>query len=640
MPTPTVIREFARQAGRRPDLEPDVIETIVDFKGSYFDDPHPARWRAAELEELLLGILPRKVTADEDWFAAVTPTTRAYLEFLRDRGQLARGSDPVAVLLAALDRIGDGVLAASRDPRNFGMAKAIFSSVGFDPSASDPAAAAMAAFNDLPDAERARILDPSLRAMALSGEPADVAEHAPSLPAVWLPPAADLAAAARQAPLARALARLVTWNGPRRKVTRQQVLPLPDARSACTDLDLPLPPGPVRSAEQLPALHRLWMLAQRTELLTVTKGAAVPGDAAAALTDPGTGPDDVLDWWLDLFDTCLADGPDETDDESDDVRPSLDELDALDALDLDGLDDLVGAVDEMIQSVLVELYPGAEMPLKLMDEGILDAIRMSAEELDEQGTAVEMIRTTVLRRWKAHVDQLLELGAATVEDDELTLTALGRYGVRAVALDDGGEAPLITDPAALDAADLLSALQAVARTVGDPLIEAWSAARTPVEAIEQLLAAARTGTAGQRMTATTVLREQFEQHLDGAARPLLEAAREDDVLAAYAYVLLSAPDQPVELPTHLKQWTALEAVALATETGAFDDLDRRRDVPELQPLWETVDEDADLDSAWRSRHPQLVEVLEAIAAHHPRGRARKAASKSLFKHRRLTAGQS
>jgi len=304
------------------------------------------------------------------------------------------------------------------------------------------------------------------------------------------------------------------------------------------------------------------------------------------------------------------------------LDPDLDDLDVEEALD---------AVDDMIPAVLVELYPGVEMPLKLMDEGILDAARMSVEELDVAGPAVEVIRAAILRRWKAHVDQLVELGAATVADDELALTALGRYAVRAIAVDDGGEAPLITDPAALDGAELLRALQPVARTVGDPLLEAWSAARSPAEAIEQLLAGARVGTAGHRMAAMTVLSERFGEHLRGTARLLLEVARDDDVLATCAYLLLSEPGRPVELPAHLQQWTALEAVALAVETGTFDDLGRRRDVPELEPLWHIVDRDADLDSAWRNPHPQLVEALEAIATHHPRGRARKAASKSLFK---------
>ena len=638
MPTPTVIREFARQAGRRPGLEPDVIETIVDFKDSYFGDPHPARWRVSELQELLLGVLPRKVSADDDWFAAVTPTTRAYLEFLRDRGRLAPGSDPAAALLATVDRIGDGVVAASRDPRNFGMAKAVFSAVGLDASAPDPLAAAMAAFNALPDAERDRILDPALRTLVPAGEAAGpLAGHAPSLPAIWLPPEAELATAARQAPLARALARLVLWNGRRHKVTRQEVLSLPDARRACADLGLIVPPGPVRSAEDLPALHRLWLLAQETDLLTIIAGTAVPGDAAAALTGPRAdatadataGSAAVLDWWLSLFETCVLEGPELANDE-----PDVYDLDLMDDVDADvevDVEDVLDAVDEMVLSVLTELYPGTAIPLTLMDEGILDAVRMSLEELDEPGPAPEAFHATAVRRWRAHVDQLIEVGAATVTDDELTLTALGRYGVRTITLDDGGEAPVITDPAALGGAELLRALHPLDRAVAEPLLAAWSAGRTPTEAMEQLLAGARAGTAGHRMTATTVLRERFGDHLDGAGRPLLEAARDDDTLAAYAHALLSPPGRPVELPAHLHQWTALEAVALAIETGAFDDLGGRRDVPELEPLWHIVDQDGDLDSAWRSPHPQLTHALEAVAAHHPRGRARKAASKSLFK---------
>ena len=62
-------------------------------------------------------------------------------------------------------------------------------------------------------------------------------------------------------------------------------------------------------------------------------------------------------------------------------------------------------------------------------------------------------------------------------------------------------------------------------------------------------------------------------------------------------MLLTEPDRPLELPTHLKQRTALEEVTLAAETGVFGDIGERRDQPQLESLWHVVDQDADLGSA-------------------------------------------
>jgi hypothetical protein len=104
--TPAVIRDFGRQVGNQPGIEPDVVQTLVEFKDSYFADPDPAHWTVNVLEELMIEVLPRKVTAPDEWFAAVAPTTRAYLQFLIDRDRMAPGSDPARALLAAVDQIG------------------------------------------------------------------------------------------------------------------------------------------------------------------------------------------------------------------------------------------------------------------------------------------------------------------------------------------------------------------------------------------------------------------------------------------------------------------------------------------------------------------------------------------------------
>jgi hypothetical protein len=139
--------------------------------------------------------------------------------------------------------------------------------------------------------------------------------------------------------------------------------------------------------------------------------------------------------------------------------------------------------------------------------------------------------------------------------------------------------------------------------------------------------------AGTRMIAITVLNESFHDHLLGADRHQLETLRDDPVLGVAAHVLLTEPDHAVQFPPHLQQWVALEAVARTLDNGIFDDPDLPGRSDALTALWQIIDQDADLDSAWTSTHPQLTDVLEAVAAHHLKGRIRKAAKKALFKTR-------
>ena len=107
----------------------------------------------------------------------------------------------------------------------------------------------------------------------------------------------------------------------------------------------------------------------------------------------------------------------------------------------------------------------------------------------------------------------------------------------------------------------------------------------------------------------------------------LEALRDDPVLGMSAHILLAGRDAAPNLPPHLRQWAVLEGLAVAVDSGALDDEDT------AGQIWEMVDADADLDTAWRSPHPQLIEILDAVATQHPKGRTRKAAKKALFKAR-------
>jgi hypothetical protein len=111
-----VVEAFADWARGRPGMEPDVVETLVDLKANYLDDAQPTRWRSGDLGELLLDVVPRKVTADDEWYASVVPTTRAFLTRLHSKGQLHRASAPLSSLLAELDDVALEFLDGSSSP--------------------------------------------------------------------------------------------------------------------------------------------------------------------------------------------------------------------------------------------------------------------------------------------------------------------------------------------------------------------------------------------------------------------------------------------------------------------------------------------------------------------------------------------
>jgi hypothetical protein len=636
VPQPKVIRDFARHTADRPEIEPDVIETLVDFKESYFDDPSPVRWRTDILKELMVGLLPRKVTAPQDWFVSVVPTVRAYLDYLAEHGKLAQDSDSARALGVTLDEIGDGVVEAAGDPRNFGMAKSIFSSLDFDPTDPESLQAAMAGFNALPDDQRAAILDPAMSRPGFPGssgfpgadgrpafddpfddlfddEPDGPEEIWESLPPTWLPPLPELADQVRQSPLVQLLVRLADWVGDGRKVTQMDVLTLPLARRACADLGLALPAAAVRRSSEIPALHHPWSLASSSGFLDISGGTAYRGESADLLTDPDSEPEAVLGPWYILFASCLTWGLDITDD------PDLD------------LDELDETVDALVTATLTQLYPGMSVPASGIAEIVETAVDTDDDDVDSLlGPPKEMVRGQVRRRWTAHLDQLVELGAVSIEDDELSLTPLGRAGLRVLVVARGNEAPVVDDPDSLDADDLLEVLPFMGEPVAQPLLAAWSSTRTPAQAVEDLLGAARRGTALTRMSATTVLLERFADHLAGAGRPHLEALREDPVLGMSAHVLLAGPDGVPDLPPPLRQWAVLESLSVAAESGILNDEDT------AGKIWQMVDEDLDFTTAWRSTHPQLLESLDAVATKHPKGRTRKAAKKALFKARQRT----
>ncbi|MDP9318017.1 MAG: hypothetical protein M3O94_02870, partial [Actinomycetota bacterium] len=137
---------------------------LLDWKWGY-GDGHLGRWDTSDLGEFLLGWCPRKLMASPDILGSVPLVATLAMSFLAERSLLTPDSDPVDTLTTHGRSLVQPFLAAMSDPANFGMSKAIFTSMGVeDPSALNPAEIerVIAEFNAQPMSVRKAVTDPAL----------------------------------------------------------------------------------------------------------------------------------------------------------------------------------------------------------------------------------------------------------------------------------------------------------------------------------------------------------------------------------------------------------------------------------------------------------------------------------------------
>jgi hypothetical protein len=642
---------FTAWAGHHGDLEPDVAHTLVDLKATFLGDSQPGRWRAGDLSAVLLEWIPCKVSADDAWYSSVLPTTRAFLEFAHGRGLLHRGSDPLDLLLRELDDVEEEFASAVRDPSRFGLAKSVLGGLGVlgdvgGLDLDDPGfpRAAIERFNGLPFDERRRLTDPASGAFG----PADRGtgdlrdEDAGALPPVRLAPLPELAAAVRTSATVAELLVLGNWLGAGRTVTGTGVLRIADAVSACEQLgwppvpdrfaeqvealdgppaavrvatlptsppgaDEPAPPAPdprMRSAKEIDRLQRLWALALEAEWVVVKGKRASRGPAWEryhAADDTG---DDaaVVQVWTRLFEAMTELGVDAGEERRNGV--------------------LAGeVVDELLPHALLSAYIGEPHTLdQLLEEGLdrFDAVLTQTTDTWWRGITAGTLGRGLRR--------LADLGAVATADDVVRLTPLGTHGMRELLLASGADAPALGDVREMDAARLLRDAGALSEDDLDAAFAEWLEVRTPEAAVVELLDAARAGPALVRSAVLSL----FDKHLAVEAASALQQVTTEPLLGPLARIWLAgagARPDPALAPAEL-QLIVVETMA-AVLSGLAPPV-RTDDLPE--DAWTLVDE-LDLTTAWRLEHPELLDVLDAVASGHPAGRVRKAAKKAAHKAR-------
>jgi hypothetical protein len=674
-----LLTSFHAWAEGRPDLEPDVADTIVDLKATYLHDPQPGRWRTGDLETVLLELIPKHVSADDDWYERAVPTARAFVQHARSEGLLHKGSAPVFALMQELEAVEPAFLSAVRDSSRFGTAKSILSGGGESamPDLDDPSAlqklveefnarpfaerkALTDQFDYLPDEDEDDYLDEDDDPEAL----ADV-DLGP-LPAIRLAPAEELAEQIRANPFLTRLEQLLDWVGEGKPMTELGLLHDDERSSAVSHLRLDMidedmsdedeSGSPVERARW--RLDTLWDVAIVTGLLQADDGVARLGDRGARLRPLHEfGPDsdrELLALWSRAV--LVATGHESP-------RPMLTYLYFIDQY-----------TKLVVTHLLFTAYAG----------DLHSVPQVIGEFADEVASVRPVVIELLEGRLRWIVTSLVDLGAVEpLKDPEepVELTPLGRFGVREYALAKDIEAPLLGDVGSLHAAAFVETALAAPDDVREDVIDEWLEARGRSSGLDELLALVRDGSALTRdmtlsLLADVLSEEAFDEMAasfkeDPMLGPVLRTnIAERDILRRLFDEARSVfgPDVPLdELPRlmaelaerqplhtvpqlaalhdafsglgwlHAELSTAdrdvmiVERLAIVVEDA--DEPLRADDLPAA--LWKVIDE-ATLARLERVEHRELLQALDAIGTGHPSGKIRKAAKKAA--HRARTTG--
>lgn len=518
-------------------------------------------WKRADLRNLLLERMP-KVVEDPDAAAdGMLPAVDAYLTFLDQTGRLAKGSDSLADLQAELDDVEDEFVDL--------MEELLEDSEDGDEDDEEA--------GDLGDFE-------------------PFADQLAALDTIRLRPDAELAEAARRAPLIAMARDLAVWVGSGRHVGEETLLTDAEVEEALLATGLPRPEtdGPI--SEVVPQLWNIWNLAVDLEFIEPGEGSTV-GVQDDTAEWPFDDDEDVLDaWMLGLHSVDYGD-------------PELDD------------EDLTMALTGLTRGVLVRLLLGGGS--RGRDE-LARELSEAAAELDELGSDA----------WEAAgdplapaIDWLVGYGMVEVDGDTVRLTPLGTEGV--VHLIDDADIEVDARPAieSMSAHELLALSAELPEEEADAEFAAWMRLREPGRAAEELLEAAAEDDSDAliRVQAASVVGTLGE-----AAVPAWQKALEEPSLRPYAATHLSqlgvegAPE-PTQDDTH---WLILDMWTISAGLGRSEFVGSLRDIGDemITGLLEVI---------WKIPHAHVEELLDLISQVHPDKQIAKTARRALFKARSL-----
>jgi hypothetical protein len=378
---------WAAERGRAVDMW--VAELLLHYKWGWCDDAHLGRWTGADVDRLLLDLLPGKAIMEPAGVEATVPTAKALLEYLADAGLLHRGSDPLWDLCDDLDQAEAGFRRRVGDPAYAHTGKRIASGM-------------LADGVDLDDEEAVE----RWLAGHGGGSPGFRLEGVEAVTSAAGDPSLTQAAAA-VAGLGR-LRAFISWLGDGRSLTEAGNLRLADGRELAAVLGAELP-ARCRSSTDIPEVDETFRWARAADFVVAGPRRVVPGPLAGLLD--GSPP---LAWAAALVGR---------------LRVGL-----LTGLVPPGASawQPAAAIDARSVHWLLESLAGGPIT------GAAFAERAWADVSGEWGFRGERASTLARQSCdssaRAAIAELVELGAVEIEDDQLRLSALGRFFVDAAAL--------------------------------------------------------------------------------------------------------------------------------------------------------------------------------------------------------------
>lgn len=537
---------------------------------------------------LLLEVFPETVVAGSDDVPTVLDALRTIVAYLRDTAAVT--APEAAALAAEIDRTEPEfaeVVAAVDGEERQAAAEVISGLLQADGVSLDDQEAVDAwvrEFEALPEAERYARTEEYLRR---AGELV--------VPPVRAVPRAEAAAAARGSRLTRAMLALADWTG-ERALTEHDTLTEADIGAAGAALGLEAPRRHGRMEDE-GELERLWWAAVEANVITAEDGAASPGPACEGLRSDDD--EELLAAWLPLFEAVVV--------------PGHDYADGLDALEL---------VQNEMTGVLIHLYEQEEPTDPQILAGALLGHVEEAYDLSDAEAMAPLVRDA----FHLELATLADWGIVEESGGGRALTPLGVWAVRELLLADGFTAPVIGELAGARASELIAGLTWYRPEAADEEIDGWLAAHDPKDAAADLLDVMRTGGPGARNLAAAVL-----HRIGPEAAGVVRAAREHPLVSPYAALWLNAVGDPSgrELAREEYLWVFVDTVAGMLETAEPEEAVEAAliDAPPEAEMKVMVDE------LWRTHHPGVADVLEALGAHHPDKATAKAARTAAYKAR-------
>jgi hypothetical protein len=460
------------------------LELLLQARHDWLDSPDPTLWKTGDAHRVLIDAAAPRLTGDYGLSEHGPAVLKILVDFLDDTDRFHPASMRVATLRKELDRATAKFPAAMADESVWRLAKRVFIAMradGVDPEDDTAVDAWAAAFSAAPAERRRTVLgvlldrQPELlsaqfivredKVVALApGAPVppqfrrhdpdtcESCQEVPANPPIALPPASELAAAARESTLLRNMVACGRWAAAGRAVSKNGFPSPADSRSLAVAIGMDVPAS-VREPRGHLGLIRSWRLALDAEVLQLHRTEVVAGPALADLEKSVTGntdSDHILRVWKDIADIAVI-GPTQLT-AKDRPVPKLDEFNQ--PWGPRALGELYrinepAQLDDLIDTLVTDYHGPLANEMLAMMTGV--AVRSSLYA----GTEAGIVSVTVSANADIDPDiaRLIDgsghiLGEAAwavvpIAGTRVELTSLGRYFVRLKLLAEGSHAPLL-----------------------------------------------------------------------------------------------------------------------------------------------------------------------------------------------------